>query len=99
MAQAAILMGEQDEEKCDHDSLRSIPPGKVIPVHASQNVIEDALAAIGGARRLGDNIVRWERLPAQPAQFAEIPVRLAPDLVAVLRAQGFEKLYSHQAAA
>jgi len=43
--------------------------------------------------------VAWERLPARPAHYAEMPAALDPRLVAALRARGLSPLYTHQAAA
>jgi DEAD/DEAH box helicase domain-containing protein len=66
--------------------------------HAQQQ-IEDALAALRGGRRVAQNIVRWERMPAQPARYAPFPANLAPELRAALEAQGISQLYIHQAEA
>jgi DEAD/DEAH box helicase domain-containing protein len=36
------------------------------------------------------------RFPAEPARYAEFPPGLSPKLLEVLRARGFERLYTHQ---
>jgi DEAD/DEAH box helicase domain-containing protein len=66
---------------------------------APQQAIADALAALRGSRRIANNVTRWHTIAAQPAQFAPFPAALDPALVEVLRAQGIEQLYSHQAEA
>ena len=45
------------------------------------------------------NISAWERLPARKARYAPFPAGLSPRLVAALRAQSIDALYSHQAQA
>jgi len=45
------------------------------------------------------NISAWERLPAREARYAPFPAGLSPRLVAALRAQSIDALYSHQAQA
>lgn len=45
------------------------------------------------------NVVAWERLPPRAARFAEFPAALDPRLVAMLRVQGLDRLYTHQAQA
>jgi len=45
------------------------------------------------------NIAHWHTEEAVPAEYAPLPEGLHPRLVAALHAQGFEKLYSHQAEA
>ncbi|MFN8441125.1 MAG: DEAD/DEAH box helicase [Caldilineaceae bacterium] len=45
------------------------------------------------------NVMRWQTLPAQPANWTPIPGQLHPGLVAALRQRGIEQLYSHQAQA
>ena len=44
-----------------------------------------------------ENVVRWEELPARPAQYAPFPEGLDPRLVPVLQRRGVHQLYSHQA--
>ena len=44
-----------------------------------------------------ENVVRWEELPARPAQYAPFPESLDPRLVPVLEKRGIHQLYSHQA--
>jgi DEAD/DEAH box helicase domain-containing protein len=45
------------------------------------------------------NVTRWEVLPPRPGEYAEFPPEIDPRLVAVLRARGIDRLYSHQAEA
>ncbi|HOE96901.1 MAG TPA: DEAD/DEAH box helicase [Candidatus Sumerlaeota bacterium] len=66
---------------------------------ADQSAIEDALASLQGSRRLRNNIALWHRIPAQPATYAPFPDVLDPALADILRAQGIDQLYSHQAEA
>ena len=44
-----------------------------------------------------ENVVRWEEMPARPAQYAPFPEGLDPRLVPVLQRRGVHQLYSHQA--
>ncbi|HEX2979203.1 MAG TPA: DEAD/DEAH box helicase [Anaerolineaceae bacterium] len=44
------------------------------------------------------NIVAWQVIPEKPARLEPIPANLHPNLTAALRHQGFDSLYSHQAA-
>lgn len=45
------------------------------------------------------NITHWQKIPEQPASFAEFPSVIHPDLIKILQARGIKKLYSHQASA
>ncbi|MGF1507729.1 MAG: DEAD/DEAH box helicase [Anaerolineae bacterium] len=45
------------------------------------------------------DVAVWERLPAQPAQYADYPANLRTDLIELVRQQGYAPLYSHQARA
>jgi len=45
------------------------------------------------------NITHWQKIPEQPAQFAEFPKSIHPDLIQKLQDRGIKKLYSHQASA
>ncbi len=45
------------------------------------------------------NLVAWERLPARPAHEVDFPAWLDPNLAAMLRNAGIERLYVHQAQA
>ncbi|MBI1783951.1 DEAD/DEAH box helicase, partial [Candidatus Sumerlaeota bacterium] len=65
----------------------------------AQVSVQDVLAQIKGHGSLGNNIVKWEVIPPRPAQFAPIPPAVNSELTAILRAQGIEQLYSHQAEA
>lgn len=47
----------------------------------------------------GPNFVAWESLPPHPADLRPVPTDLPDVLRAMLRAQGIEALYSHQAEA
>ncbi len=44
-----------------------------------------------------ENVVRWETLPARPAQYAEFPAGLDARLAPVLAKRGVHQLYRHQA--
>lgn len=46
-----------------------------------------------------ENVVRWEVLPARPAQYAPFPEGLDERLRPVLEKRGVHQLYSHQASA
>src|SRR4051794_3324662 len=46
-----------------------------------------------------ERITAWQELPERDAVWAPFPVTLSPHLVATLRRLGYERLYSHQAAA
>lgn len=43
------------------------------------------------------NVVRWEELPARPAQYAPFPDTLDARLIPVLEKRGVHQLYTHQA--
>ncbi len=45
---------------------------------------------------VADNISAWEQIPAKPAQWAELPGDLHPELLAAMHGQGIQRLYSHQ---
>ena len=44
-----------------------------------------------------ENVVRWEVIPARPAQYAPFPPQLDQRLLPVLHKRGIHQLYSHQA--
>ncbi len=46
-----------------------------------------------------ENVVRWEVMPARPAQYAPYPQGLDARLLPVLQKRGMHQLYSHQASA
>ncbi len=45
------------------------------------------------------NVTTWQRLPAQPARYADFPSTLDARLIAALRMRDIERLYTHQAQA
>jgi DEAD/DEAH box helicase domain-containing protein len=45
------------------------------------------------------HVAAWERMPARPAHYADLPAGLDPALAAALRARDLSPLYTHQAAA
>ncbi len=45
------------------------------------------------------NVTHWRTLPARPAQYADFPDWLKPELVAALKQHGIARLFSHQAEA
>jgi len=45
------------------------------------------------------NVMRWEKLPAQSAKWADFPAWLKPELVQAMQAHGIKRLFSHQAEA
>jgi DEAD/DEAH box helicase domain-containing protein len=65
----------------------------------AQQVIDDVLAALRGSARFKNRLVHWHVVPAQPPRYAPFPENLAPEIQAVLRAQGIARLYTHQAEA
>ena len=44
-----------------------------------------------------ENVVRWEVMPARPAQYAPFPQGLDARLIPVLQKRGIHQLYTHQA--
>ncbi len=44
-----------------------------------------------------ENVVRWEEIPARPAQYAPFPATLDSRLLPVLEKRGIHQLYTHQA--
>jgi DEAD/DEAH box helicase domain-containing protein len=63
------------------------------------NSIQDVLESLRHHRSLANNIAAEKIIPAEPPKFAPMPAQLTPDVVNVLRARGFEQLYTHQAEA
>src|SRR3990172_5046105 len=61
--------------------------------------IEDALQAVRFDRQFMDHVTAWERFPARPASYADIPDGLDPRLTGALRTLGAAPLYTHQVAA
>jgi DEAD/DEAH box helicase domain-containing protein len=57
------------------------------------------LRALEARRPLAGRVVHRRHLDAQEGDFADLPAGLHPALAAALRAQGIERLYSHQAEA
>lgn len=70
-----------------------------MPTLSSQTSIQDVLDSLRQHRGLAQNIVAERVIPAEPARFAPMPEALAPEVADVLRRQGFERLYTHQAEA
>ncbi len=73
-----------------------IRPMTTLPAQTS---IHDVLNEIKGHPSLARNIADWKILPAQPARFAPMPSTMDSAIFAVLKKQGIEKLYTHQAEA
>ncbi len=48
---------------------------------------------------VAENIVTWEKIPARPADWVDLPDDLHPELRAALAQTGIDRLYSHQAEA
>ena len=55
------------------------------------------LEALEHKSSISRNITRKKVIPARDAEYADFPPGLAPELAAVLRSRGIERLYSHQA--
>src|SRR5207248_510984 len=64
------------------------------PARVSLEQILDRLARDDDFQQM---VTRWERLPAQPASYAEFPDWLDGRISATLRRRGIASLYSHQA--
>ena len=61
--------------------------------------LNELLAQLRDEPRFMRDVTAWERLPARPARYAPWPAGLDPRLRDALRAQGIERLYTHQAQA
>jgi DEAD/DEAH box helicase domain-containing protein len=61
--------------------------------------LQTVLDEIEQDAQLARRITRWQRLPARPARYADVPAGIDPRLLDALRQRGIERLYSHQAAA
>jgi len=72
------------------NQLPPIPADRPHDLRAVMDLLE-------GDRALRRNIVHRHVVPAQPARAVDLPESLAPELRAVLRARGFDQLYTHQA--
>ena len=61
--------------------------------------IEQILDVIRNDSDMLANITHWQKIPEQPAQFAEFPKLIHPQLIQKLKDRGIRQLYSHQASA
>jgi DEAD/DEAH box helicase domain-containing protein len=61
--------------------------------------VESVLEALRFDADFMKHIAAWERFPARPAHYADLPSGLDPRLVAGLRARDLSPLYTHQVAA
>ena len=58
-----------------------------------------ALTSLRMSSNFVEQVVAWERFPAQGAITAPFPLEIDPRIVKALKARGIESLYSHQQAA
>jgi len=65
---------------------------------AVQGALEEIREKFKGSAGRG-GVTAAKHFPAQPARFAPFPASVPARLVEILKARGFESLYSHQAAA
>jgi DEAD/DEAH box helicase domain-containing protein len=61
--------------------------------------VEDVVDALQADPELRDSFRHWRRIPARPVQVEPFPEDLDARLVAVLKRQGYDGLYGHQARA
>ena len=61
--------------------------------------VEDVVAALQADPELRDSFRHWRRIPARDVDVLPFPDALDERLVNVLRGQGYEGLYGHQARA
>ncbi|MDE0896737.1 MAG: DEAD/DEAH box helicase, partial [Planctomycetota bacterium] len=61
--------------------------------------VEDVVDALQADPELRDSFRHWRRIPARPVQLEPFPEDLDARLVAVLKRQGYDGLYGHQARA
>jgi DEAD/DEAH box helicase domain-containing protein len=61
--------------------------------------VESVLEALRFDPEFMKHVAAWERLPARPAHYADLPANLDPRLAAALRARDLSPLYVHQAVA
>ena len=61
--------------------------------------VEEVLAALSLRNRRDDVLTAVKHLPARQAQFCPMPAWVHPELTAVYRTKGIERLFSHQDAA
>ena len=61
--------------------------------------VEQVLQAIQKDPRFSSHLTAWKGIEAIPAVWADFPEGVHPELVEALKAQGIERLYSHQAQA
>ncbi len=80
-------------------SMTTNPTSEAYGQPAASQAMEEVLSTLRGGHRLARNIAHWHRIPAQPAQFADFPPGLAPELREALARRGIEQLYTHQAEA
>jgi DEAD/DEAH box helicase domain-containing protein len=73
----------------------------VVRPEKAQGDLLSTLKALELEKTLGDEpvLAALKRFPAQPAAYAPFPDDLHPKLLEVLRARGYERLYTHQRAA
>src|SRR5947208_1629028 len=61
--------------------------------------VQAVLDALRVDRNFVENVVAWERLPAKAANEVKFPACIDPVIAELLRANGIDKLYTHQAQA
>jgi DEAD/DEAH box helicase domain-containing protein len=93
------LPGEPDGGPSGSPDLRpSLQSGGARRARAGREV-EDVVKALQADPELRTSFRHWRRMPAQPVDLEPFPEQLDPRLVKVLKAQGYEGLFSHQAQA
>lgn len=61
--------------------------------------VHEIVEQLAARDHTGEIITAVHHIPAREAQWAPMPARVRPELVAAYRAKGIERLYTHQAAA
>ena len=72
---------------------------KVKKLRASPNSVDEYMQALRGSERFGRQVAAYRFMAGRPAAFAPMPAELHPGVKDVLTRLGFDRLYSHQAAA
>ncbi|MBI4617464.1 MAG: DEAD/DEAH box helicase, partial [Planctomycetes bacterium] len=61
--------------------------------------VRDLVADLESSKDLGPNLVARRVVPARPAELADWPQGVAPEVLAVLARRGLDRPFSHQAEA
>ena len=79
--------------------MSSLRQGLAVRSISTLDTFQDILRGLRGRDRSEPPVLSVQHIPAREAQFRPLPAWVNPDLAAVYRRKGIDRLYSHQAAA